>query len=354
MQVLAINSSPRQKGVSKTGMMLSHLVEGMRKAGAEVHTVNLSKKTVKNCIGCYTCWTKTPGRCIHRDDMSNELYPRLLKSDIVIYATPLYHFTMNATLKAFIERTLPVVQPFMEQKDGVTRHPLRERHPAVVMLSVAGFPEMSIFDQLSSHVRYLFGPGLIAEIYRPAAEMLDQAAFGDVAEDILQATVQAGGELVRDLRITPKTLEHITQPITDSHVLREAGNLFWKTCIDAGVTPAEFTQQRLVPRPDSIATFMLIMRLGFKAQASRGIKAVIQFVFSGPQEGTCHFRIADGTCTPSAGAAPLADLTIWTPFEDWMDLTTGKTDGQALFAAGICRAEGDSELLLHLQTLFGG
>jgi multimeric flavodoxin WrbA len=36
MKVLAINSSLRKGGESRTEMMMNHLVEGMREAGAEV------------------------------------------------------------------------------------------------------------------------------------------------------------------------------------------------------------------------------------------------------------------------------------------------------------------------------
>lgn len=76
MKVLALNSSPRGEGQSKTELMLTHLVKGMHKAGAEVEVVDLRKKSIKQCIGCFTCWTKTPGVCIHKDDMTQELFPK--------------------------------------------------------------------------------------------------------------------------------------------------------------------------------------------------------------------------------------------------------------------------------------
>jgi multimeric flavodoxin WrbA len=60
MKVLALNSSPRSGGKSMTELMLNHLVDGMRDDGTEVEVVNLREKTIKNCIGCFTCWTKTP------------------------------------------------------------------------------------------------------------------------------------------------------------------------------------------------------------------------------------------------------------------------------------------------------
>ena len=113
MKVLAINSSARSDGISKTGMMLDSLAQGMRDAGAEVEMIPLRKKKVNNCIGCFTCWTKTPGVCVHKDDMTNELFPKWLEADVVVYATPLYYFTVNAALKTFIDRTLPILEPFL-------------------------------------------------------------------------------------------------------------------------------------------------------------------------------------------------------------------------------------------------
>ena len=45
MNVLALNSSPRTGGQSKTEMMLNHLVQGMREAGAEVDPRGRSGQT---------------------------------------------------------------------------------------------------------------------------------------------------------------------------------------------------------------------------------------------------------------------------------------------------------------------
>lgn len=234
MKVLALNSSPRSSDQSKTELMLNHLIKGMRDAGAEVEMVALREKTVKNCIGCYTCWTKTPGTCVHKDDMSNDLFPKWREADVVIYATPLYHYAMTATLKAFIERTLPSNQPFFEIHEGRMFHPLRHKVPAVVMLSVSGMPDEGHFGALSTHVRYLYSaPGrrLLAEICRPAAEAMTHPFFKDQLDDILDATIQAGRELVRSMKVSPDTLKRITQPLIDAQSFVEAANEMWKTII---------------------------------------------------------------------------------------------------------------------------
>ena len=244
MKVLAINSSPRSHGISKTGILLDALAKGMREAGAETEIIQLRKKSVRNCIGCYTCWTKTPGVCVHDDDMTRELFPKWMESDIVVYATPLYHFTVNARMKTFIERTLPVLEPFMFRHDGKTHHPVRQKPPKAVILSVAGFPEASVFNYLSTYANMLFGKGLLAEIYRPAAELLTLPPFHEKAQAILKATEQGGQELVQSMKISKETIGIITQPVVeDFDSFADMANSFWKVCIDERMTPFEFHQK---------------------------------------------------------------------------------------------------------------
>lgn len=239
MKVLALNSSPRGKDQSKTELLLDSLVAGMRSADAEVEVVHLRTKKINYCIGCYTCWTKTPGVCVFKDDMSKELLPKFREADLAVYATPLYHFGVNAQLKTFIERTLPAIEPFIIEHNGKAAHPLRGRHPLVAALSVAGFPELSIFDQMSSHLRQIYKKALIAEIYRPSAESMVQPGFEGVRADILDAVRQAGAEIARNFTVSDDTMKRITQPVGDFKALREMANATWQGYIDAGVTPKE-------------------------------------------------------------------------------------------------------------------
>ena len=244
MKILALNSSPRADGVSKTAILLDAMVKGMREGGADVEMIPLRKKSVKNCIGCYTCWTKTPGTCVHNDDMTRELFPKWLESDIVVYATPLYHYTVNARMKVFIERTLPAWEPFLNRVDGRTHHPIRQKSPKAVVLSVAGFPESSVFSFLSSYVNMLFGKGLLAEIYRPASEIIALPVFQDKAKGILTAAAQGGLELVQSMKISKQTIDQITAPIVeDFDAFANMANSFWNTCIKEGLTPAEFQKK---------------------------------------------------------------------------------------------------------------
>jgi multimeric flavodoxin WrbA len=350
MKILAINSSPRSGGQSKTELMLSHLVEGMRQAGADVEVVNLREKNIKNCIGCYTCWTKTPGKCQHKDEMTKELFPKWLKSDMVVYATPLYGHFINAAMKTFTERTLPALQPIFEQSEGKTRHPLRQKFPSMVLLSVCGFPEESEFDALSEFVnrtRHKDIP-IAAEIYRPAAETLASGYLQDKSESVLAATKLAGKELIESGKVSPETMATIRQPLIDPQTFRNMGNIYWKTCIAEGVTPKEFKERKMVPRPDSMAGFMLLFPFGINSQAAGDREIMLQFNFSGQVTGSCYFMIAKGQVDPKSGNVEGPDITIETPFELWMDIMTGKADGQQMFMEQKYRVTGDIALMIQL------
>ncbi len=353
MKVLAVNSSARTGDVSKTEIMLNYLVQGMQEQGADVEVINLRKKKIRYCIGCFTCWTKTPGTCVHKDDMTHELFPKYRDCDICILATPLFHYTVNAQMKAFIERTLPMVLPFFELRDGVTRHPPRHESPSIVILSVAGFPELSVFDQIRSYANYLYKSKLIAEIYRTSSELLSQPSAQKMLEDIFQATAQGGRELVKHQKISVDTLARMTAPITDFERMAPIGNLAWQTCINEGVTMGEFQKRNMIPRPESIETFLPVMRMGFNPSKTGDVKAVIQFNFSGAVKGHCYLAIEHSSLKAETGPAKKPDLTIDTPFELWMDILTGKADGQQMFMEQKYTASGNLELLIKFREFFG-
>ena len=351
MRVLALNSSPRSSRHSKTELMLTQLVGGMRDAGADVEVVDLRNKKIKDCRGCYTCWTKTPGRCVHKDDMTNELLPKLLKADLVIHATPLYFHSMNGIMRRFVERTLPAIQPFFVQTDCRTCHPLRHQLPKAVWLSVCGFPEESEFNMLSALLHYLYdweGRELVAEIYRPMAEFLVSRLARDTADDILAATRDAGRELIQSGRIEQDTMDRIKQPIQDRSTMATVGNLAWNTCINDGVTLPQFQDRKMVARPDSIETFMLIMPYGINRQAANNSRVLIQFHLSGEINGSCYFTVTKDKVEASIGTSTSPDLTIESPFDVWMDIMTEKAEGPQMLMEGKYKVDGDLALMIKL------
>ena len=348
MKVLALNSSARTGGQSKTELLLTHFVKGMQQAGAEVEVVNLRQKKINYCIGCYSCWTKTPGLCVHKDDMTRELFPKWLESDIVVYASPLYHYLVNAQMKTFIERTLPVLMPYLQRSGDITVHPYRSKSPASVLISVAGFPDMSVFDALSFWAKKTLGRSgtLLAEVYLPASEAMINSGK---KSDILEAMEQAGIEIVNNRSISRETMGHITQPITSPEMMAAMSNLAWQTMIDGHMTMAEASRRGAVPRPNSIETLMAMLSFAFNPRKAGEKAGILQFNFSGEKPGACYFTINKGDISAAQGQAPKADCIIDTPFEVWADIIEGKADGAKSLMDGKYKAEGD----LSLMMVFG-
>lgn len=352
MKVLALNSGARLDAESYTIMMLNPLVEGMREAGADVEVVNLREKKIRNCIGCFTCWTKTPGKCIHKDDMTNELFPKLMASDLAIYASPLYYHTLNAAMAAFMERTLPAALPFFEEgEDGKTHHPSRyEKHPASVLLSVCGFPEASEFDAMKEFFTRTRDKDArpVASICRAGASLLSVPQLKEKTKDVLDATRQAGRELVISMHVKPETMARITQPLGDAKTFGKMGNIYWKTCIAAGVTPKEFDERKMVPRPCCLEDFMFVFPYGLSAGAAGDKKVQLQINFSGDVNDSCYFTIEKGRVDARQGACEKPDLTIDTPFNVWMDILTRKADGAKMLMEQKYKVQGDLPLMMKL------
>ena len=357
MKVLALNSSARVGVESKTEMMLEALVAGMVEAGAEVETINLKDKKIKPCQGCFSCWTKTPGKCIHQDDMSREILPKMQESDVVIYASPLFIHTFNATMQLVLERSLPGAEPYLIQmEDGTWSHPVRGKSPQAVVLSVAGFPEMQAFDALMVLVDHHFRKvrdRLWGELYRPGAESLTM--MRPLRDEVLAATRQAGRELVETKSISPETKARVEQPVTgDMEEITDMARCYWDSCIKNKVTPRQFNERKLTPEPDSVKTFLAMMKYGFNPKKAGDGQAVMQFEFSGPVQGTCHMAIANGAIKTAVGPAESPDVIIRTPFDLWVDIMTDRQDPGQAFMDGKYTVEGDMEVLMNMNKFFGG
>jgi len=98
-KILGVTGSPRKNG--NTDILVSRILAGAEQAGAEVEMIFLRDLEIKECDGCYACWKGKP--CPKRDDM-NDLYPKIIASDVIVFGTPVYWFGPTALMKAFLDR----------------------------------------------------------------------------------------------------------------------------------------------------------------------------------------------------------------------------------------------------------
>jgi len=100
-QVLVILGSPRRTGNSST--LAARISLGAKSSGAEVETLFLQDLKISPCRACDTCQKHDSKGCATEDDMQ-EIYPKLIKADAWIIASPVYWFTMSAQTKIFMDR----------------------------------------------------------------------------------------------------------------------------------------------------------------------------------------------------------------------------------------------------------
>jgi multimeric flavodoxin WrbA len=61
-------------------------------------------------MGCFSCWNKSPGKCVLADDMA-ALIEKIIHADVLIWSFPLYYFSVPGGLKNLIDRQLPMNLP---------------------------------------------------------------------------------------------------------------------------------------------------------------------------------------------------------------------------------------------------
>ena len=108
MKILVLNGSPHLSGA--TSDMVGAFTRGAQGAGHEAVSVNVAHKNIRGCLACEYCREKEKGVCCQKDDMQ-EIYPEILSSDMVVFASPIYYFTLSAQLQAAIHRTYSIDIP---------------------------------------------------------------------------------------------------------------------------------------------------------------------------------------------------------------------------------------------------
>lgn len=98
--VLILSGSPRKNGNSD--MLCDAFMKGALEAGHQVEKIRVAEKDIGFCRGCYGCRS---GACVLKDDMA-EVLQKMIDADVIVLASPVYFYSIDAQLKALIDRTV--------------------------------------------------------------------------------------------------------------------------------------------------------------------------------------------------------------------------------------------------------
>lgn len=102
-KVLIVSSSPRKGGNSET--LAASFAKGALDAGHSVETVYLREKKFGFCRGCLTCLKV--GHCVINDD-AVEIAAKMHDADVLVFATPVYYYSVSGQLKTMLDRANPL------------------------------------------------------------------------------------------------------------------------------------------------------------------------------------------------------------------------------------------------------
>ncbi|SHO48876.1 flavodoxin family protein [Anaerocolumna xylanovorans] len=84
-------------------------------------TVISDNGTIKNCIGCFGCWIKTPGMCVIKDDYRN-MGQLLSKCDELIIISSCLYGSYSPFVRNVLDRSISFLLPYFMHKNGETHH----------------------------------------------------------------------------------------------------------------------------------------------------------------------------------------------------------------------------------------
>lgn len=101
-KVLILSGSPRKDGNSD--ILCDEFAKGAEASDNTVEKIRVAEKNIDFCRACYYC-TKSNGECAIKDDMA-EVLQKMIDADVIVFASPVYFYSIDAQLKALIDRTV--------------------------------------------------------------------------------------------------------------------------------------------------------------------------------------------------------------------------------------------------------
>lgn len=99
--VLILSGSPRKGGNSD--LLCDQFMSGASDAKHHVEKIFLRDKEINYCSGCGICVGNGKKGCSQKDDMS-EILEKMVAADVIVMATPVYFYSMDAQMKTLIDR----------------------------------------------------------------------------------------------------------------------------------------------------------------------------------------------------------------------------------------------------------
>ena len=350
MNILAINGSPKGKR-SNTWRLTSAFLDGITtqeestcKQTPAIESLNVSNLDIKPCLGCFSCWSKTPGACCIHDDMQSVI-EKILWADIIIWSFPLYYFGLPGPLKNLIDRQLPMSLPFMSTGTESGGHPSRYDMSGkrTVIISTCGFyTAKGNYSGVTDLFDRLCGKGGYTDIFCGQGELFRVKELSERTDEYLSWIKKAGEEFASG-GITEETRAKLEQSLYPRDVFEAMADASW------GVGESG-------EKEDPSLVFTRQMAALYRGQAWPGRDLVLDMNYTDIGK---TYRIVLGATgsrvekEPVGGFATNCTTRINTPLNVWRSIASGEIAGDAALMEHLYSVEGDFDLMMHWDDYFG-
>lgn len=340
MNILLINGSP--KGSRSNTLRLSNaFIDGIKgSADVDVREVHVNKLDIKPCLGCFSCWNKTPGKCCIRDEMS-DVIENMLWADVILWSFPLYYFSVPGPLKNLMDRQLPMALPFMTQGSESGGHPARydmsgKRH---VVISTCGFyTAKGNYEGVNAIFDHLCGRGNYTAIYCGQGELFRVSELHERTDEYLSFVKDAGREFASG-GISRETTGKLEQLLFPRGVFEAMADASW------GV-------EKTGEKSDETLIFTRQMAALYNKNAWPGKDIVLEMYYTDEDKRYQIVLGKDGSKVLSERFLH-ATTTIETPYALWKAIAAGEISGQDAMMQQKYRVKGDFSLMINWDKYFG-
>jgi multimeric flavodoxin WrbA len=217
-KVLVINGSPKKMN-SSTMVITNAFIDGLRnKEDIDLEIIHVNDLSIKPCTGCLSCWGKTEGECVIKNDDVAMVKEKIVASDIIIESFPLFFFGMPGTLKVLTDRLLSMMLTYRGHKppeDGESFHGLRypDSNKRFVVISSCAYTEVNeVYDSLKKQFDFIIGKDQYTSIFVPQLKTLVDLNNQVKIDRFKEKYIEAGESFMENGGLDEKDRENLSTP----------------------------------------------------------------------------------------------------------------------------------------------
>jgi len=233
LNILVLNGSPKMNN-SSTLKVCNAFLDGIKSINdCNIEYINIQSLKIKPCTGCLSCWGKTEGSCIIKDDDINPIKDKILNSDIIIESFPLYFFGMPGILKLFTDRLLSCMNTYRGDKNenpNESYHGLRyyDSNKKFVLISTCAYTDICVYESLIKQFDFIIGKDRYTKILVPQMKTLVDVNNKNKLDKYLNKFYLAGIDFINNGYLSKETENNLSKPPFSEGAYKIFLDQFWQ------------------------------------------------------------------------------------------------------------------------------